>query len=175
MDPKALASLDPKLRETYERVMGTSASFSTHASGASPATPPSTGFDQIGSGGPTATSSLTQSGPTPAPPIPAPIGSSVPNIPPSSPTRPDSSTTTMIVGQPIQASDIAALQSTPTGNSPSKPLQPLPSPASINQTVNASSHSSSPIIRMLYIIAFLIFVVVYTIFWFKIFNYSLPF
>lgn len=171
MDPKALASLDPKLRETYEKVMGTSTS-------PSPKTP-----DPVDSTPPSRTSTLLPGLLKPqTPPIPAPSASYSPNIPP--PASPLNSTSpTPPLQSPVQASDFAALQPTPTGAPlPAtqgsmqnvKTIQPLPSPASINKTV-ASSSQTSPVIRTLYIIASIIFFTVYTIFWLKIFKFPIPF
>lgn len=139
MDPKALASLDPKLRETYEKVMGTSTAPSSRASG-----------------------------PTMASPM-----SAINNSP------------IVMAQSPLQAQDFTTLQATPTGiplpttpqGSPvqlGKTMQPLPSPASINKTV-APPTQSSPVIRILYIIASIIFFAVYTVFWLKIFKYPIPF
>ncbi len=116
MDPK---SLDPKLRETYERVMGT-------------AVPPS--------GAPT----TVQIPVTPAPPSdglssPVPNGVSANNF-------------------DMQAAAVAA-------------SQPLPSPASMIQ--QPSPTETSTVLRIAYIAGGIIFFMVYTVFWIKIFK--LPF
>lgn len=203
MDPKALASLDPKLRETYEKVMGTSTTPSPQTPASGNSTPPpsktstlipglikpqpqpaSTRPDSIG----------VQSGPTP--PIPAPVNSPLPNIPqPASPLMatnnsffpsPSINTRSVVTASsPIQQTpDLAVFQATPTGIplqttqgsavQLGKPIQPLPSPASINKSF-APSSQSSPFIRILYIIASIVFFAVYTIFWLKIFKYPIPF
>ncbi len=193
MDPKALASLDPKLRETYEKVMGTSTAPSTRASGPATTTPPP---PVGGTTAPAPKPTPIQSRPASTPPIPSPVSSPLPNIPPpaSSPVAPNSTSfpqpsinnsPTVMAQSPLQTSDFAALQATPTGiplpTAPQgaavqlgKPIQPLPSPASINKSV-APSNQSSPLIRILYIIASIIFFAVYTIFWLKIFKYPVPF
>ncbi len=184
-----MASLDPKLRETYEKVMGTSTAPSPQTSASGNSTPP-----------PSRTSSLipglikTQA--QPPPPIPAPVNSPLPNIPqPASPLMatnnssfPSPSINTQSVvtaSSPFQQTpDLGVFQATPTGiplPTPQgsavqlgKPIQPLPSPASINKSF-APSNQSSPLIRVLYIIASIVFFAVYTIFWLKIFKYPMPF
>lgn len=179
MDPKALASLDPKLRETYEKVMGTSVN--------STPTPKTSTFL------PGLTKPQTQ--PVQTPPIPAPINSSLPNIPPPAnpltvpnnstfPTPPANTQPMTTIQAPLETPGLVALQPTPTGiplptaqESPiqlGRRIQPLPSPASINKAVAPSSHSS-PIIRVLYIVASIVFFAVYTVFWLKILKYPLPF
>lgn len=176
MDPKTLANLDPKLRETYEKVMGTSTSPSTRTS--NPATPP-----------PPANIPPAKPAPAAIPPLP--------NIPPPAsplttlnnptlPATPINNATIVTTQSPLQTQDFAALQATPTGTPllatqllggqlGGKPIQPLPSPASINKAIEQPSHSS-PVIRALYIIASIIFFAVYTVFWLKILKFpNLPF
>src|SRR5258708_18245688 len=86
MDPKTLASLDPKLRETYERVMGTSASTGAApapaqnvatAPAAPAAPPPSTAYPAAAAAVTQAvahapTAQLPSSTAPDAPPMPAP-------------------------------------------------------------------------------------------------------
>lgn len=107
MDPKSLSAIDPKLKETYERVMGTSV---PQAQQAAPENTPV----------------------TPAPPV-----ADVPEPP------------------------------FPSNNSPfMSSSAPLPNPATMNQ-------NASPMLKIAYIVGGVIFFIVYTIFWIKIFN--LPF
>lgn len=178
MDPKALASLDPKLRETYEKVMGTSTSSSTQASVSTAPKPP------IAS--PTAT--------PPAPSVPAPVSTPLSNVPPpanplvgpnnSAFPTPQINNATVVTAQTPGQGGLVDLQPTPTGaplpasssinGTLTKTIQPLPSPASINKAAASSGHSS-PIIRSLYVFASIIFLAVYTIFWLKIFKIQIPF
>jgi hypothetical protein len=87
----------------------------------------------------------------------------------------------MMTNPTLQPDELAALQPTMSGatlpgskNSPQPVLQPLPSPASINQTAPVSA-GISPALKILYFTAGIIFFIVYAIFWLKIFNYPLPF
>ena len=53
------------------------------------------------------------------------------------------------------------------------PLQnPLPSPATMTQAIQGSSISTT--LQIVYIVAALVFFIVYTIFWIKIFNLTTP-
>jgi hypothetical protein len=150
MDPKSLSGLDPKLRETYERVMGTAASTSNSQN-----TP--------------ATNSTTNPMPT-FDAMPSPAGSSIP---------PPTDTSSTVIDQPAQTGDLNTLQPTltPTSSLTQTPTTypPLPSPAQINQLPPQITNSTSPAIRILYIVAGIIFFIVYAIFWLKIFKFPLPF
>jgi hypothetical protein len=178
MDPKTLANLDPKLRETYEKVMGTSTTPSPQAATPGNSTPTPKPSSLI----PGLIKPKTQ--PAPTPPIPSPVSSPLPNIPaPANPFIAPNNSTVVTAPSPVQTSDFATLQATPTGAplptpqvqnaQPRNLTQPLPSPASINKA--APSTHSSPIIRTLYIIASIVFFAVYIIFWLKILKYPLPF
>lgn len=59
----------------------------------------------------------------------------------------------------------------------SKPLQPLPSPASVNQKAPSAiaTGSTSTVMRTVYFITGIIFFIVYTIFCLYLFHYPLPF
>jgi len=120
MDPQALNNLDPKLRETYERVMGT----------------------------PTETAPPAVFSPeTPLPTTPA-------------------ETLVPAVESPAQSNTnggVTGVFQTPFTNTPTAAMQ-IPQP-----------HDASPLLRVFYIVGALVFFVVYTIFWMKIFNISLPF
>lgn len=153
MDPKSIANLDPKLRETYERVMG-----------AAPTAPAS----------PDNQASPMSPSPTPAAPTPPPDFSS-PVSPEPQLSAPLSSSTVQATGASIPAStsytpaDLglsAASQPSPGGD-----MQPLTSPAAVAQ----SSQGTGSLIKILYIFGGIVFFVVYVFFWIKIFNYQLPF
>lgn len=181
MDQNALSGLDPKLRETYERVMGM-ASPTSASNGTPPPAPPA---------------------PSPQDVIPAPIPSSPPSNPqpeipnPSIPNPPTNNSTPVPIPPPVQTSpqmnsamyvspatqqaELTALQPTMTGTAMPKPVantrpnelvQSLPSPATVN---HPASSGLSPALRILYFVAGIIFFVVYAIFWLKIFKYPLPF
>lgn len=206
MDPKTLANLDPKLRETYERVMGSSSPApASPAPAAAPAVPPAPDIKPADTtaaptpGSDVPSSAFFNSAPPPqTPPAPpstpaspvTPVDPVVP-IPPPSPSAaitPAAIADPFAQNPPAQNTDLTSLQPSLMGvplKEPkdselqlSKPLQPLPSPASVNQKVSpAAPAASSPstLIRSLYIIAGVIFFIVYAIFWLKIFHYPLPF
>lgn len=133
---------------------------------------------------------------TQTPPIPSPVSSPLPNIPPPanpivapsnstfSTPPPLNNANVVTAPSPLQTPGAVTLQSTPTGAplpTPQgsavqlgKPIQPLPSPASINKASATSTHSS-PVISVLYIIASIVFFAVYIVFWLKILKYPVPF
>lgn len=146
MDPKTLSNLDPKLRETYERVMG-----STNSPGATASTPTPPPVD----GGASATA-------TP-PPIPTPTASPVDATLSSTPEPAVAPQASPAPGNnPFQTPVVAV-------NEPA----PLPSPASVNQ--NVQTGGASPLVRVLYIFGAIVFFAVYTYFWMRVFNLQLPF
>lgn len=145
MDPKTLSNLDPKLRETYERVMGSAGPTGTQpAETVAPPPAPADGATQL------------SSPPAAPPPIPTPTATPV-DASLSQPVTPAAPGT-----NPFQTPVIAV-------NEPA----PLPSPASVNQ--NAESGTASPLVRILYIVGAIVFFAVYTFFWMKVFNLQLPF
>lgn len=144
MDPQATNNLDPKLKETYDRVMGT-----TTQPGVAPAAP----------GIP--------------PPAPAPVATATP-----------------IVGTPLQdnATNVVPPTEIPQNNGASIPQTPytadnLSFQAAIQTPVNnpaplgtiATPQQPSSLLRILYIVGGVVFFVVYTFVWVKIFNLPLPF
>lgn len=183
MDPKTLAGLDPKLRETYEKVMGAASGASSLQKNTAPV-------------GPTAIISNNPIPPpvmpdavkeekkdaepakTPEPAVPAPQATGTADVLSSSlDNNPGFS------AQPVQPADLSVLQPSlsgdplPGGDTAAvlnKPLQPLPSPASVNQQA-AQTGGTSGLLKIVYIIAAVIFFIVYAIFWMKVFNYPLPF
>lgn len=176
MDPKQqLNQLDPKLKEAYERVMGTPV-------GATPAQP----------GTPTAATSA----PTPAAPQPMPAnqfaGGTTPVQAAQSPQTMPPNPPQMPTVQPIQP----AMPATATPPHVQPPVQP---PAAFGTTQPAAvpavgAHPTPPQgkpgaashgfvagkkgLRMspvLLIVGGIIFLLVYTVFWLKFFNIPLPF
>lgn len=179
MDPKTLAGLDPKLRETYEKVMGAAASAQNPSA---PAAPPSA----IISNTPIPPPVMPQN-PAESKPADNPTASPVPAMPAEQKTADVLSSSLesnpVLSAQPVQPADMSDLQPSLSG-SPlpasesaailNKPLQPLPSPASVNHQA-AQTGGSSGIMKIVYIIAGVVFFIVYAIFWMKIFNFPLPF
>lgn len=193
MDPKTLASLDPKLRETYERVMGTG-----------------TGTSGAGTNG-TAPQPEANTGTTPAPAPEAPPAAAVitPPVPPpapngevkdtqivipsvDAPAAKDSTTNSsnlreaVMPGIPsvqeMRVSPVIMPSLSPIPEPP-KPVEPiipppaqtaqptrLPSPAAVNMKPIKKKSSMSPI---LFLFLGIIFFAIYTVFWIKFFK--LPF
>ncbi len=155
MDPKSTANLDPKLRETYERVMGTAQSMQSNGS-PSPAAPSDYGTITLAgqAGAPTPFNQPADAQAAPIPTVEAPP----------------------ITGQPLQdfpqdpnnAENLrfqAAIQTPLGGAAPEQTTQPSPS----------TPHQAPTLLRALYIIGAIVFFVVYTFFWIKVFNLPLPF
>jgi len=234
MDPKALSHLDPKARETYDRVMGTASAVESATQQPTtplePTTAPDSGFVPLTSTDPSASLST----PTPVPndpgftsgpadlsmagmnPDPAPTTppatdiTAVPSLfsanpvspdaqnasssfftnPSPSSTEPTPSADGFASVQPLNTAADTILSTdtpaaptpitpyTPTGlNDPLQPppvidqadAQPLQSPA----TAQPAPHQNSALLRVLYIVAAVVFFAIYTIFWIKVFN--LPF
>lgn len=231
MDPtKSFDHLDPKLKETYARVMGTD----TGSSGSAPApaaTTPTTqpiqepslssspfgqpdqspaAQPQLGSSPftqPASQAPDTSLGPNPGtgptintlPPdttssfTPTPATPQVPSEPPSGPSFFSNTTPAAPTGMdqeqvtdqyaaaptepsadptpitPYSPEDLGAAQS-PIATEPL--TQPLPSPSSVNQE---SQHETSALLKVLYIVGSVIFFIVYTFFWIKVFNLPVPF
>ncbi|HZE87028.1 MAG TPA: hypothetical protein VE090_02360 [Methylomirabilota bacterium] len=141
MDPNSLNNLDPKLRETYERVMGTT------TPPASAATVP----DQTPQANPQQTTT------------PTPNTTSSPSAPPN--MVPDNAPVS-----PMNAytSDNlrfqASIQAPLAGGTLATP-----------ETHTQAAQSNSSLLRILYIIGAIVFFIVYTIFWIKIFKLPAPF
>ncbi|MBI2465402.1 hypothetical protein HYV64_04635 [Candidatus Shapirobacteria bacterium] len=132
MDPNANPTIDPKLKEAYDRVMSTSVPPPAPASPPTPLTPP------------------------PPQPTPPPAGPVVPT-PPQSPTPIQSEpTTTVHATIPITAAK-------PTGS------------AVIVGATSKQHAKSDSLFPLLFTIGGLVFFAVYTVFWIKFFNLSVPF
>jgi hypothetical protein len=160
MDPNTLTNLDPKLRETYERVMGTT----TPAPASSP---------------PAAASDLKPSQPaaTPAPDVSL--------TPPA-----DSLSASVTPDSKSPLSPAPSVDSTPAADSLSEPVipesamsqeqpqnvtinQPLPDPTA--GVIINKPHGHMGLIRVFYILGAVVFFVIYIFFWMKIFNIPFPF
>lgn len=170
MDPKSIANLDPKLRETYERVMGSSGPVA-------PAAPLAPSAD----GGVSASIADASTSISPGFPPVQPESSVTPPPPDLSvPVSPEPQLSNALSStQPVNPNIPASTPYTPadlglSGASqptPAAEMQPLASPATVAQT----AQGSSSLIKILYIFGGIVFFVVYVFFWVRIFNYQLPF
>jgi hypothetical protein len=106
---------------------------------------------------------------------PSPMGAPASEQSPSFFSNPSPATT-----DPQQAAPTEPTMVNPYGSAPATPQpttftdtmqQPLPSPAAVNQGLQKET---SPLLRVLYIVGAVIFFIIYTIFWIKIFNLPLP-
>lgn len=151
MDPAALSNLDPKLRETYERVMGTTGSA---------ATPPSPLPD-----GTTSATAATEPAPATTQDSSTPAAAAD-SAAPQPPVSPDTLSTPAV--DPIIAN-------TATPDQPQTVTidQPLPNPAASN--VITPPHSHGGLLKVFYVLGGAVFFVIYILFWMKILNVSLPF
>lgn len=150
MDPQKLSQLDPKLREAYQRVMGTDVSV--------PQSPPP--------------SNVPASSPTPDPtPIPEP-STPAPTINPTiTPDEPPQPAITPEPQQPQVAptnfdklnSEVSSVQSSPNFSVPQVQAQTI--------AIKKKNH----LMPILFVFVSLIFLAVYTFFWTKIFNFKIPF
>lgn len=159
MDPQKLSQLDPKLREAYQRVMGTSipqpqvAPIQTQTPPPPPPMP-----DPI---------PMPQPLPTPEPvPSPIPTIEEPPAIPTPEPAMPEpvSEPQPAIPQQPpIVASNFVQMNSE---------VAATPMPQAQTMTVRKKQGMMTPV---LFGIVGLVFIAIYTLFWTKIFNFQLPF
>lgn len=178
MDPQKLSQLDPKLRDAYQRVMGTAVP--------KPSTPPPA---QAQASSPT--NELTP--PTQKPTIPAkPLIVSNPNTnsspaikldepaikPIEPPTQPqttiDPPAQTAIPAKPqapLESANFDQLNSQVSTASSSN--FSAPNPTAQNQAMIIKKKNG--LLSILAVIVVLVFFVVYTLFWVKVFNFKLPF
>lgn len=193
MDPKKLASLDPKLRAAYERVMGT-----VIPEPQTPPVSPSQGepvhTQTPPSSTPTAFDTTQQANPQPNL-APAPnTGFDVKpqdsafketpqepfSVPPQSiPPTPESTVTDQPITNPQpqtsqeQPSNFVQMNSeVPAVSATTVPNFTTPAPQA---QVQSSKKKSGIVMPILFGIVGLIFIVIYTLFWTKIFNFKLPF
>lgn len=132
MDPQSANNLDPKLKETYDKVMGTT---TAPAAGAAPGTP-----------------------------APQPVAPPAGTPPPQDAAAPAQNAAPSIPQTPYQADNLsfqAAIQTPANNQTPLGAVVPPQQPSSL--------------LRILYIVGGVIFFVVYTFVWVKIFNLPLPF
>lgn len=201
MDPKQTpqTTLDPKLKEAYDRVMG------THGTPPQPSPAPTTGPSPIG--GVTIGPAMGKPE-APTSPAPYPSTTTIPAFQPATPTIPTPTLPTTPAFAPtsptpgIVTPNQPAIQPTPAiGVSPQpmaapSPFQPMtPQPANTMGTVamgaaqpqpaamtaGAKSHAfvaskkKSAISPVILILAGVVFAAVYTVFWVKFFGVKIPF
>lgn len=171
MDPQKLSQLDPKLRDAYQRVMGTvipepqvpAAQVQTPVSPPVPPTPPA---------------------PDPVPAsIPQPTAEPQPKpfITPDEPSTPPVQEPPSLQPQAIPMPE-SAIPSQPTNfvqmNSEvaSTPSQNFTAPSTIPQTQTITlKKKNGMMMPILFGIVILVFLAIYTLFWTRIFNLKLPF
>lgn len=164
MDPKQqLNQLDPKLQEAYNRVMGTASNAGTPASNAASPTPPA---------------APAQNNPQPQPPSFQPVA---PTPPPTQPVTPIPQPQTI----PTPPAPIQPTPSTPPPQTPDtvaatisiggQGLTATGGPSGFVASAQAApgkKHGVSPVILLF---GALVFFLVYTLVWVKVFNLSVPF
>lgn len=148
MDPQKLSQLDPKLREAYQRVMGTPIPQPQ-----TPSPPPMPAQNPTPYPAPE-----PQSIPTPPPAMPEPQ----PAIPPQ-PEPPPAGGSIPAANFDQMNSEVAATQPSPNFSAPTA------------QTQTAALKKKNNLMPIFIGVAALIFLVVYTLFWTKVFNFKLPF
>jgi hypothetical protein len=139
MDPQTQTNLDPKLKETYDRVMGTT---TAPAGGQPPAAAPST--------------------PPPAPQA-APVDANAGTTPPAAADASQNASSS-IPQTPYTADNLSFQAAIQTPVNTQVPLGGVVAP-----------RQSTSMLRILYIVGAVVFFVVYTFVWVKIFNLPLPF
>jgi hypothetical protein len=183
MDPKQqLSQLDPKLKEAYERVMSSSATPTVPSTSPAPTatvnppTPTSVPMPNI--------NTSTASGPFPTPGIsttPPPMPTMSPNINSSG------------MSPQMTAAPITNISPTPTVVNPGSPT-PAPTtgpvkvqfnaqignptaaqPATTGMGLQAQKKKGPKVSPALIIVAGIVFILAYAIFWMKVFNIPIPF
>ena len=176
MDPQKLSQLDPKLRDAYQRVMGTPL---PQVQPASPrgepiqaqAPPPP-------AGGPTPPMPDPTPTPTPSPEPPAPIPTPHIQEPPTAPPptiQPPTPEPSIPTPQP-------AIPTPPARNNFVQMHSEVPSssanfsaPMSMPQGQTLAIKHKNGMMPILIGLASVIFLAVYTLFWTKVFNFKVPF
>lgn len=167
MDPKKLSQLDPKLREAYERVMGTTIPNLQVATDQKQTPLPAVALAEAGTpiNEPiTPISNPTpQPQPQPTPVVPQPITEPQPAINPQPEAIP-----TQQASNFVQMNSEVLAAPTPTATSNPNFVTPI-------QTPIIAIKKNNLLIPILFGIVGLVFIVIYTLFWTKIFNFKLPF
>jgi len=163
MNPQKLSQLDPKLREAYERVMGTNIP-TTSATTIQAQTPPP----------PPTSNPIPQPQPQPIqPPVSMPQPSTLPIQPITEPQP-------VINPQPIPTPEPVTAPQPTTNFVQMNSEVPAAPTANANftmpvQTKTAVLKKNNGIMPILFLFVGIIFLLIYSLFWAKIFNLSLPF
>lgn len=166
MDPQKLSQLDPKLREAYQRVMGTPIPTPQTAPQAAPVqtqTPPPPIEPTI---------------PTPAIPDPIPAPTTIPTpeptqVPPPAIEVPQAIPTpepSIPEPQPTMPNNFVQMNSE-VAAAPVSPNFSTPAPQTQTIAIKKKNH----ILPILMGITIVVFLIIYTLFFIKIFNFKLPF
>lgn len=164
MDPQKLSQLDPKLRDAYQRVMGTPIPAPVQVQTPPMPTPPMPDPNPV------------PPAPQPEPPMPPPAGGPTPPIqePSSIPTPPEPAIPqpepSIPQQPPVAANNYVQMNS----QIPSTPISanfsvPMP------QAQTIAIKKKSGMMPLLIGASALVFLVVYTLFWTKLFNFKIPF
>lgn len=173
MDPKASAQLDPKLQEAYNKIMGVSLNDNnapiTPATNPTPNTTPDPTAPITTSADPTITPS-----PTPLQPVSPPDVATLPSEN-SLPVIPDNTSPTQQSPQSI----VEASQPTPPTEEVNVTTEPTM--ATVENTASIKSHAfvakggSMKISPAILIVGGIVFLILYTIIWIKVFNIPVPY
>ncbi len=197
MDPQKLSQLDPKLREAYQRVMGTvipepqaKSDLAQAAPAAQAQTPLPADSAFVATSAKEAASAKVgtlvpapqpqpEPEPIPAEPTPTPIPEPQPTINPQPEAPPAGEPMPQPAIPPQQASNFVKMNSEVPATSP-VPTPNFITPAAFDaapiQTQTIAVKKKNNILMLTMIgITILVFIVVYSLFWAKIFNFKLPF
>lgn len=155
MDPKTLQPIDPKLKETYERVMGTSLTPPPSAGQNPPPPPP-----PVQPTPPIESKPPIQ--PQPQPKLYPPLQSNNNETPPLQQPSPQST--------PLQHTEKEAV--TPPPNTPL--TTPVVSEVKNNPT-ETTTERKRRVPRVFLVLGGVVFLIAYAFFWLKFFNLSIPF
>jgi hypothetical protein len=158
MDPKMLNSLDQNLRDKYDRVMNT----------------PVTAVPQANQTVQTPVDPVLSNNLSPSPQMPTQHESPSPL---SQSSLPDESNTFASAATHSFTPAFTSADSTALQNADSLAQQSMPGTQDSLSQSDSSDQSSqtSALIRIIYVLAAIVFLVLYTFVWIKIFNLQLPF
>jgi hypothetical protein len=162
MDPSALSNLDPKLRETYEKVMGTNT-----APPADPQ-PPQAADGQQTTQSPEQNASSATEAPASSTPTQADASASSENATSVNPAPASDG-----LSEPIQSPPPQDTMQSSEGPQTVTINQPVQNSASTEIITKPQGHMG--LIKVFYVLGATVFFVIYIFFWMKIFNLSLPF
>lgn len=175
MDPQKLSQLDPKLREAYQRVMGTQVPqpqvIPVQAQTPTPPPVPTPGPTPVPQPQPEpeptpiSTPTIEEPPTAPEPPVAPPVSEPQPAIPqPANPTSPPAAVQSNNFMQ--MNSEVAAAPTPDGGLNFATPVQ---------TQIIATKKKSNLLMPVMIGIASLVFIAVYTLFWTRIFNFKFPF